>query len=63
MAKGKKLKFGSGYKHDFKKPPLEDWKEAKEYYLKNEGLDIGDYPVLTNEEEKELTEKLEFLTK
>jgi hypothetical protein len=61
MAKGKKLKFSSDFKYNFKKNPIENWREMKEYYLKEKDLDIGDYPVLTNEEEKELEKQLEFL--
>jgi len=59
MAESKKVLFGSDYNYDFQKSPLENWKDMKEYYLEKKGLDIGDFPVMTKEEEEELSKQLE----
>jgi len=60
MSEEKKLRFGNGYKDNRNIPPLENWKKKKEFYLKK-GLDIGDYPVMTEAEEKEVSKELAFL--
>jgi len=61
MSDKKEIKFGSGYQNNWKIPPLENWKNKKEYYLKTEDRDIGDYPVLSEAEEKEIAKELAFL--
>jgi hypothetical protein len=58
MTESKIIRLGSGYNFNFKKPPLENWKDMKEYYAK-EGIDIGDFPVMTEEEKAEMTKQLE----
>jgi hypothetical protein len=58
MTESKKIRFGSSYDFNFKKPPLENWKDMREFYTK-EGLDIGDFPVMTEEEKAELAKQLE----
>jgi len=60
MAERRKISFGPDYpeyKWDHKKTPLDNWKEMKEYYAKK-GRDIGDFPVMTDEEKANLTEQL-----
>jgi hypothetical protein len=59
VQENRKLKFGSGcFKWDYKEAPLENWEKAKRYYAKK-GMDIGDFPVMTEDEEKELAKQLE----
>jgi hypothetical protein len=58
MTESKIIQFGQEYKWNHKKISLENWKEMKEYYAK-QGRDIGDFPVMTAEEEAEKTKLLE----
>jgi len=63
MEDKRKIRFGSGYKSNYNIPPEENWKNMREYYLQKDGRDIGDYPVYTEEERKEIEKELEFLFK
>jgi len=58
MSDDRKIRFGYGYDYNHKIPPFENWKNMKEFYLKDRGLDIGDFPVMTETEVKEIAEKL-----
>ena len=58
MIESKKILFGSEYKYNFKKSQLDNWKDAKELYAKK-GIDIGDFPVMTEEEKAEMAKQLE----
>jgi hypothetical protein len=59
MTESKIIQFGQEYKEwDHKKTPLGNWKKMKECYAKK-GRDIGDFPVMTAEEEAEKTKLLE----
>jgi hypothetical protein len=46
------------YIWDYKKTSLENWKEMKECCAKK-GIDIGDFPVMTEEEKAEYAKLLE----
>ena len=63
MAERKEIKFGTenDYDYDYKKPPEENWENMREHYLKRKGLDIGEFPIMTAEEEAELAKQLEEL--
>jgi hypothetical protein len=58
MTESKIIRFGSEYKYDFSKSQLDNWKNAKKQYAQK-GIDIGDFPVMTEEEEAELAKQLE----
>jgi hypothetical protein len=59
MTEQRKISFGpNGYKWDYKKTSLENWEKMREHSAK-EGRDIGDFPVMTEEEEAEYTKLLE----
>jgi hypothetical protein len=54
----RQLKFGAGFKWNHKKSSLENWEKAKKYHAKK-GIDIGDFPVMSKDEEKEISKQLE----
>ena len=58
MTESKKLSFGPGFKFNIKKSLIENWKDLKEYYARK-GRDLGDFPVMTDEEKTELAKQLE----
>lgn len=58
MQESRKLKFGTGYKWNHKETTLENWEKAKSYYTKK-GIGIGNFPVMTEDEEKEIAKQLE----
>ena len=59
MTESNKLRFGSDYNYNYEKPPEENWKEMRKYYLKKKGLDIGDFPEITDEKMAEYAKLLE----
>ena len=63
MADERKIKFGSdnAYNYDYSISSLDNWRKMKAHYLETEGRDIGDFPVLTEEEDKELEKNLAFI--
>jgi len=61
MSEERKLSFGSDYKSNYNIPPLENWKNMRKYYLEKDGVDIGDFPIMDEAEEKALDESLAFL--
>jgi len=58
MTESKKILFGSEYKYDFRKSQLDNWKVAKELYAEK-SIDIGDFPVMTEDEKAEIAKQLE----
>ena len=59
MIESRKIRFSSEleFHYDYKHP-LESWESMREFCAKK-GLDIGDFPVITEEEEAELAKQLE----
>jgi len=52
------IQFGTDYKYDYKKSSLENWGNAKKHFAK-QGIDIGDFPEMTEEDEKLLAKQIE----
>jgi len=57
MIESQIIKFGSDYKYNNKKDVLENWQDMKEYYHKK-NIDIGDFPVMTEDEKVEIAEEI-----
>jgi len=57
MIESQIIKFGSDYEYNFTKNTLENWQDMREYYLSKK-LDIGDYPVMTDDEMVKLAEEI-----
>jgi hypothetical protein len=52
------IQFGTDFKYNHKKTPIENWKDAKEHFAKK-GIDIGGFPVMTDAEKEDLAKQLE----
>ena len=59
MTESRKIRISSelDFHYDHRRP-LESWESMREFCAKK-GLDIGDFPVMTEEEEAEIAKQLE----